>query len=73
MPKEDAEPELVSRSVQSGIGLFTGVTIYNTAFGGLFALVFSLSLIGAWETLTQERHPLCWPFRALSRFISFQI
>jgi predicted cobalt transporter CbtA len=43
MPKEDAEPELVSRSVQSGIGLFTGVTIYNTAFGGLFALVFAFA------------------------------
>jgi hypothetical protein len=45
MPKEDedSEPELVSRSVQSGIGLFTGVTIYNTAFGGLFALVFAFA------------------------------
>jgi predicted cobalt transporter CbtA len=43
MPKEDSEPELVSRSVQSGIGLFTGVAIYNTAFGGLFALVFAFA------------------------------
>lgn len=43
MPKEDPEPELVSRSVQAGIGLFTGVTIYNTAFGGLFALVFAFA------------------------------
>jgi predicted cobalt transporter CbtA len=43
MPKEDSEPELVSRSVQSGIGLFTGVAIYNTAFGGLFALVFAIA------------------------------
>jgi predicted cobalt transporter CbtA len=43
MPKEDSEPELVSRSVQSGIGLFTGVTIYNAAFGGLFALVFAFA------------------------------
>jgi predicted cobalt transporter CbtA len=43
MPKEDSDPELVSRSVQSGIGLFTGVTIYNTAFGGLFALVFAFA------------------------------
>jgi hypothetical protein len=41
MPKE--EPELVSRSVQSGIGLFTGVTVYNTAFGGLFALAFAFA------------------------------
>jgi predicted cobalt transporter CbtA len=43
MPKEDSGSELVSRSVQSGIGLFTGVTIYNTAFGGLFALVFAFA------------------------------
>jgi Probable cobalt transporter subunit (CbtA) len=43
MPKEGSEPELVSRSVQSGIGLFTGVTVYNTAFGGLFALVFAFA------------------------------
>jgi hypothetical protein len=43
MPKQDSEPELVSRSVQSGIGLFTGVAVYNTAFGGLFALVFAFA------------------------------
>jgi hypothetical protein len=43
MPKDDSEPELVSRSVQSGIGLFTGVAVYNTAFGGLFALVFAFA------------------------------
>jgi predicted cobalt transporter CbtA len=43
MPKEEPEPELVSRPVQGGIGLFTGVTVYNTAFGGLFALVFALA------------------------------
>jgi Probable cobalt transporter subunit (CbtA) len=43
MPKEDPEPELVSRPVQAGIGLFTGVAIYNTAFGGLFALVFAFA------------------------------
>ncbi len=42
MPKEEPQPELVSRQVQAGIGLFTGVTVYNTAFGGLFALVFAL-------------------------------
>src|SRR5271157_2253005 len=41
-PKEEPEPELVSRSVQAGIGLLTGVMVYNTAFGGLFALVFAL-------------------------------
>lgn len=37
----EAEPELVSRSVQAGWGLFTGVLVYSTAFGGLFALVFA--------------------------------
>jgi predicted cobalt transporter CbtA len=40
MHHED-EPELVSRSVQAGLGLFTGVVVYCTAFGGLFALVFA--------------------------------
>jgi hypothetical protein len=37
----EPEPELVSRSRQSGIGLLTGVMVYGTAFGGLFALVFA--------------------------------
>src|SRR5579883_2405710 len=41
-PQEMAEPELVSRPVQAGIGLFTGVTVYSVAFGGLFALAFAL-------------------------------
>jgi hypothetical protein len=41
--KEEPEPELVSRRVQAGIGLFTGVMIYNVAFGGLFALAFGLA------------------------------
>lgn len=36
------EPELVSRSVQAGLGLFTGAMIYSTAFGGLFGLVFAV-------------------------------
>lgn len=38
---EAPEPELVSRSTQSGIGLFTGVLAYSSAIGGLFALVFA--------------------------------
>ena len=38
---EEPEPELFSRGTQSGIGLLTGVTVYGTAFGGLFALVFA--------------------------------
>jgi hypothetical protein len=42
-PLEQAEPELVSRPVQAGIGLLTGVAVYSTAFGGLFALVFALA------------------------------
>lgn len=37
----DAEPELVSRRVQSTIGLATGILTYGTAIGGLFALVFA--------------------------------
>jgi hypothetical protein len=35
------EPELVSRAVQGTIGLMTGVLVYGTALGGLFALVFA--------------------------------
>jgi len=43
-PHEHAdEPELVSRETQRGIGLFTGVVVYATAFGGLFALVFAFA------------------------------
>ena len=41
-PADEAEVELVSRPVQAGLGLFTGVTVYSAAFGGLFALVFAL-------------------------------
>lgn len=37
------EPELVSRGTQSGLGLLTGVVVYSTAFGGLFALVFAFA------------------------------
>ena len=33
----------VSREVQAGIGLFTGVMVYSTAFGGLFALAFAIA------------------------------
>jgi len=40
-PMEEEAPELVSRAVQSGIGLFTGVVVYSTALGGLFALAFA--------------------------------
>ena len=36
-------PELVSRPVQSGVGLLTGVVVYGTALGGLFALAFAFA------------------------------
>lgn len=36
-----AEPELISRAVQSTLGLATGILAYGTAIGGLFALVFA--------------------------------
>jgi len=42
-PVEEAEPEFVSRPVQAGIGLLTGVVVYGAAAGGLFALVFALA------------------------------
>ena len=36
-----AEPEIVSRAAQAGLGLFTGVMPYSIAVGGLFALAFA--------------------------------
>src|ERR1700728_4158899 len=42
VPNEAPEPVLVSLRVQAGIGLFTGVIVYNAAVGGLFALAFAL-------------------------------
>jgi hypothetical protein len=38
---EAPEPELVSRAIQSSLGLFTGIVVYGTALGGIFALVFA--------------------------------
>jgi hypothetical protein len=39
-----AEPEeLVSRGVQSSVGLLIGILVYGTAFGGLFALTFAFA------------------------------
>ncbi|HVJ32955.1 MAG TPA: CbtA family protein [Terriglobia bacterium] len=38
---EAPEEELVSRDVQSSIGLLTGTVVYGAAIGGLFALVFA--------------------------------
>jgi predicted cobalt transporter CbtA len=37
------DPELVSRVVQSTYGLLTGVVVYSTAIGGIFALVFAFA------------------------------
>ena len=37
----EAEPELVSRETQAGLGLFTGIVTFGAAIGGLFALVFA--------------------------------
>jgi predicted cobalt transporter CbtA len=35
------EPEMVTRRVQKGLGLLTGVLVYGSAMGGLFGLVFA--------------------------------
>ena len=40
---QEHEDELVSRGVQSTIGLFTGVVVFGTALGGLFALAFAFA------------------------------
>ena len=50
-PPVEEEPELVSRPVQGGVGLFTGVTVYSVAFGGLFALAFAICYgrMGNWS------------------------
>jgi hypothetical protein len=50
-PPYEEEPELVSRPVQGGIGLFTGVAVYGVAFGGLFALAFAVCYgrMGNWS------------------------
>jgi predicted cobalt transporter CbtA len=40
---DDGEPELVSRPVQAGLGLFVAVIVYSTAFGGLFGLAFAFA------------------------------
>jgi hypothetical protein len=40
---EAAEPELVTRETQAGIGLFTGVMVYGAALGGIFSLVFAFT------------------------------
>ncbi len=41
MKGEAPEPEIVSRQIQSTIGLLTGVVVYGAAIGGIFSLVFA--------------------------------
>ncbi len=48
---EAAEPEIVSRATQAGIGLFTGAMAYGIAVGGLFALTFAF-VHGRFSTLS---------------------
>lgn len=36
------EVELVSRSTQKGLGLFTAITLYGAALGGIFSLLFAV-------------------------------
>jgi hypothetical protein len=50
----EEEPELVSREVQAGIGLFTAVMVYCTAFGGLFGLAFAFAYGRMPGTLTPQ-------------------
>jgi predicted cobalt transporter CbtA len=37
------EPETISRKVQRGIGLLTGVVMYGAAMGGIFSLVYAFA------------------------------
>jgi hypothetical protein len=51
----EPEPELVSRPVQAGLGLFVAVLVYSTAFGGLFGLAYAFAygrVPGAFEPRT---------------------
>lgn len=41
MAGQPPEPVLVGRTVQSTLGLLTGIVVYGTALGGIFALVFA--------------------------------
>ena len=38
-----AEPELVSRATQAGLGLAAGLVVFGAAVGGIFALVFAFA------------------------------
>jgi predicted cobalt transporter CbtA len=41
---EPPEPEIVSRKVQSSLGLLTATVVDGTALGGIFSLVFAFAL-----------------------------
>ncbi|ABD88054.1 CbtA family protein [Rhodopseudomonas palustris] len=47
----EAEPELVSRAVQSTFGLFTGIVVVGCALGGIFGLAFAYvhGRLGRWS------------------------
>jgi hypothetical protein len=53
-PPPESDYEIVSRPTQAGIGLFTGVTVYSIAFGGLFSLAFAVCYgrMGNWSPRT---------------------
>jgi predicted cobalt transporter CbtA len=57
---EAPEPEVVSRKIQSSLGLLTATVVDGTAVGGIFALVFAFAL---------GRLPLASP-RALSALLA---
>ena len=40
----DDGPEVVSRAVQRGLGLFVGTMAYSTALGGIFGLIYAFAL-----------------------------
>ena len=48
------EPELVSRPVQAGLGLFVAVLVYSAAFGGLFGLAFAFAYGRTASALTPQ-------------------
>jgi predicted cobalt transporter CbtA len=39
----DSGPEIVSRAVQSTVGLLTGVVVFGTAVGGMYAIAYGLA------------------------------
>src|ERR1700723_2967822 len=54
MPMPEEQPELVSRPVQAGLGLFVAVLVYNAAFGGLFGLAFAFAYGRTASALTPQ-------------------